>query len=124
VARNTFWFFQSVSPDVFGGTPNTAGQRPALPIPTASLRLRDTGDAKTDYYRHLEQIQKFYSRQKAQKPQNCVYFVLFAPLCGYSSIETALGRPEQRRNIDGTFFEAPVVAGSAIILPVPAFEVG
>jgi hypothetical protein len=37
----------------------------------------------------LEQIQKFYSRQKAQKPQHCVYFVLFAPLCGYSSIETA-----------------------------------
>jgi hypothetical protein len=40
VARNTVWFFQSVSPDVFGGTPNTAGQRPALPIPTASFRLR------------------------------------------------------------------------------------
>jgi hypothetical protein len=29
-----------VSPDVFGGTPNTAGQRPALPIPTESFRLR------------------------------------------------------------------------------------
>jgi hypothetical protein len=77
VARNTFWFFQSVSPDVFGGTPNTAGQRPALPIPTASLRLRDTGDAKIDYYRHLEQIQKFYSRQKAQKAAKLCLFCAF-----------------------------------------------
>jgi hypothetical protein len=25
---------------VFGGTPNTAGQRPALPIPIESFRLR------------------------------------------------------------------------------------
>jgi hypothetical protein len=39
VARNTVWFFQSVSPDVFGGPPNTAGQRPALPIPTELFRL-------------------------------------------------------------------------------------
>jgi hypothetical protein len=35
VWQGTPWFFQSVSPDVFGGTPNTAGQRPALPIPGA-----------------------------------------------------------------------------------------
>jgi hypothetical protein len=35
---------QSVSPDVFGGTPNTAGQRPALPIPTESFRLKPYAD--------------------------------------------------------------------------------
>ena len=61
VARNTVWFFQSVSPDVFGGTPNTAGQRPALPIPTESFRLRERATSSRHARTKLSEVYFFFA---------------------------------------------------------------